>query len=315
MSMMPLSRSAWLLLQRLLNSPTQTITGMLLRTQFRDVADTLISGGYLLAIDGCAEWLDDEDVPRELEWHSTGCAYRYFSPAAGWSIIPCDEVQRYGLNKDIWLSWLRDQLEIGTRYRTTVLEDAWLCYLGVARFGHYRIHVYSAEGLLDSARMVSLYRHLKYERSRRPALVITTHNMISVMDMPIDVLVRPLEGILSREGDVCQLDNALLQSLLEPTFVNIPMDTSVVLRYSTDYRQVTWNGKVYSLTKKQATVLEVLVREGGRAHKDLLQAEANTNEEIHRIMRNKVNGQWKVHPLWGSLIQADGSGYYRLISA
>lgn len=82
--------------------------------------------------------------------------------------------------------------------------------------------------------------------------------------------------------------------------------------FSTDYRMVHWNDESYKLTKKQSAVVECLHNEGGRAHKDLLRAEARTNEEIHRIMRNKKSGRWIPHPLWSTLIKSEGNGYYYL---
>ena len=84
--------------------------------------------------------------------------------------------------------------------------------------------------------------------------------------------------------------------------------------FSSDYRQVKWHGQTYKLTKKQATVLETLVREHGRAHKDLLCAEAETNQALFHLFRRRVDGKFIVHPFWGNLIKPEGDGYYMLIT-
>ena len=82
--------------------------------------------------------------------------------------------------------------------------------------------------------------------------------------------------------------------------------------FSSDYRQVKWHGQTYKLTKKQAAVLETLIREGGRAHKDLLCAEARTNQALIHVFRNRVGKTFTTHPLWDTLITNEGNGFYLL---
>ena len=109
------------------------------------------------------------------------------------------------------------------------------------------------------------------------------------------------------------LDESMLMNLIDQTIAKYQQARYVSpLRFSADYRQVTWCGKCYNLTKLQAAVLEALVQENGYAHRDLLCAKAGTNEALHRIFRNKVSGQYVAHPLWSTLIQSCGDGYYLL---
>ncbi len=127
--------------------------------------------------------------------------------------------------------------------------------------------------------------------------------IIDILDAILKQLVAVLTGVVSISlGDAThknQIHKAQSSNLL-------------ALQFSSDYRQVQWNGALYSLTKKQSAIMEALVRAGGCAHKDLLAAEANTNQKIRHVFRNRVKGKMVAHPLWDTLIKPDGNGNYHL---
>ena len=311
--MIPLSREALALLLRLLNSPTTVIAGDVLIDQFASVADELINGGYLQPA-GIIESLAAEDGGfHELTWCSQTRAYCYFSTDAGWVTVPGERLQRYRVDDNRLLDWLTQFLGISAAYRVSMLNESIFWHLGISRFGNHRVNLYFVRRLEDSRNMPSFLTALKRESARTPTMIISASTFIPpTLAMPLDQVIIPLEHLLSRSGDACVLDYATVQSLLQSHPVDEVREGSIGLRFSTDYRQVHWNGKAYTLTKKQAAVVEALHQEGGRAHKDLLRAAANTNEKLSRIMSNRIEGKWATHPFWGTLIKSEGNGYYSL---
>ncbi len=309
----PLSRCGLTLLLRLLNSPRPSISGSVLFEDFPLIADELVDGSWLKP-DGALSYLNMGDARlAELTWCSKTGGYRYFSIESGWVTVSPSQVKRFSIDMDILLSWIRGLLDIGAAHRLTTLVDGVFWHLGVIWAGKYRINVYFVRRLLEPDNQRSFLRSLKQESSRTPAIILNASPRIPpLMELPLDVALVPLENVLSRTGNQCTLDIGAVISILRGCSVSESRDGGIGLRFSTDYRQVYWNGNTYKLTKKQAAVMECLHREGGRAHKDLLRAEANTNEELHRIMRNKVDGKWVQHPIWNTLLKGEGNGYYYL---
>ncbi|WP_027853072.1 hypothetical protein [Marinobacterium litorale] len=306
-----LSRSALALLLRLLNSPTPGISGSVLHDDFPSVAAELLQGGFLSPAGSMASLPHDDTGFAELTWCSESRGFRYFSTGAGWVTVAAGQVKRYLVDTDQLMEWLRRLFDIEARYQVTTLHDSVFWYLGITRIGAYRVNLYFVRRLELADNLRSFLATLKQESGRTPAIIVSASERIPpVLELPLDVALVPLQNLLVRTGDHCSLDHAAVLPLLRGCPADEVRDTGIGLRFSTDYRQVHWNGEAYKLTKKQAAVVEALHREGGRAHKDLLRAEAETNEELHRIMRNKVDGKWVPHPLWNRLIKGEGNGYY-----
>ncbi|OED43322.1 hypothetical protein AB833_04050 [Chromatiales bacterium (ex Bugula neritina AB1)] len=309
----PLRRDALALLLRLLNSPYPSILGEILFDTFSSVANELLDDGFLESA-GVADYLAQGDEHfHEIEWCAASGSYRYFCSAVGWVTVPTAQVRRYRLVMDRLLLWLGDFFELGTLYRPTSLCESLLWHLGVARFGSYKVHLYFVRRLEVEGNLPAFINTMRREGGRTPAIIVSSsHTTPACLEMPWDKALVPLEHLLERRDDQCVLDHTAVYAALSGHPPNALPSGGIGLRFSTDYRQVHWNGICYSLTKKQAAVVEALDREGGRAHKDLLQAEANTNEALHRIMRNRVQGKSVAHPLWNTLIKPAGNGYYCL---
>lgn len=127
--------------------------------------------------------------------------------------------------------------------------------------------------------------------------------IIDILDAILKQLVAVLTGVVS-----ISLGDATHKS---QTHKSRAPDLST-LQFSPDYRQVKWQDNLYSFTKKQSVIMETLVRAGGIAHKDLLCAEAQTNQPISHIFRGRQKGKMVAHPLWGILIKNDCNGRYFL---
>ena len=308
-----LSRDALSLLLRLMESPEANISGNVLFGNFRLVAEDLLEGHWLRP-NGVVTHLDMDDGFADLEWYQESRGYRHFSVDAGWVEVEPSRLKRFSVDMEHFLYWMGRLLDIGSGHCLTALVDNVLWHLGATRIGKYRVNFYFVRRLLESDNQRPVVRAIKRESSRTPAIVLNASTQAPpLLELPLDVALVPLENVLSRTGRLCVLDVGAAASILQGARQTESKDESGIgLRFSTDYRQVHWNGKTYKLTKKQAAVFEALDREGGRAHKDLLRAEADTNEELHRIMRNKVDGKWVYHPLWKTLLKGEGNGYYYL---
>ncbi|ABC32349.1 hypothetical protein HCH_05693 [Hahella chejuensis KCTC 2396] len=301
------------LILRLLNSPAPTIAGSLLFEEFPGVAYELVNRLFLTPT-GCLGYLTHGHQGfADLTWCSETRRHRYFSSSAGWVSVPAEEIHRYTVDVDRLLLWLQGFFTIGAHYRVTPLLDDWLWHLGATRIRGYRVNLYFVRSLDTTERLLSVMKELRKESARAPAIVVSTSSKLPTgIDMPQDIALVSLDRLLSRTGGYCVLDELSVLSILQGYSEASENEGGIGLRFSTDFRRVRWNGQWYTLTKKQSAVMEALYREGGRAHKDLLRAEAETNEELHRIMRNKIDGKWVIHPLWNSLIKKEGGGYYFL---
>lgn len=317
MSDAALSRGALELVFRLINSATRKITGEVLFDQFGQVAPELIDNGYLTPTD-MLRFVDDGDSRfDELLWNSDAGVYRYFSSSVGWVNAPSDKLKRYEVNMEKIFSWLGSLFEVPTRNRLTEIEEDVFWHMGEARFGKDRFNLYFVRGLESSNNLRAFSQAISRELFRAPLLTLMSSYASPVLQLPLDVAVVPLLDVLQRSGDQCKLDRSAISVILNGTsgIENKGDKSGILLQFSADYRTVQWRGETFKLTKKQASIFEALEREGGRAHKDRLQAEAETNEQIHRIMRNKKNGEYIQHPLWGTLLQGEGNGYYRLATS
>ena len=308
-----LSRGALALLLRLLNSPSGVISGEVMHELSPGGSEELINAGILKPSTSVPSEIEVDGNAHELVWFSDDKCYKYFSSGAGWVAISPEKVKHHALHIDAVLDWFRGLFEVGGMYRTTEVHTQMLWFLGSARFGKAKVSIYFVRGLHTAHNVQLFLSVLKKEVANAPAIFVTSSNIDpSFVQLPLDMALVTVDQILSRTEKIVTLDYGMVESIINGVKDTDSGEGGIGLRFSTDYRLVYWNGDEYKLTKKQAAVMEALDREGGRAHKDLLRAEASTNEEIHRIMRNKVQGEWVTHPLWNTLLQSEGNGYYFL---
>ncbi len=311
-----LSREAFALLMRVTEHPRRAIGAEPLVSGFPRLAPELIDGGWLTPAghDPAPILPGDDDHPfHELLWDSERKRYKYFTVSSGWVYVSADVVKRYMLDDNRLLAFLQRQLGIPQSQRLTCLVDAGLWHLGSTRFGGYRAHLYFARRLNGPEERATFIRAMRREIGKTPAIILCASKNEPVgLEMPVDQALVSIHQVMVRDQADFRVDNDVLCALLKGAPDVEELTGGIGLRFSTDYRIVHWNGESYKLTKKQSAVIECLEDEGGRAHKDLIRAEARTNEELHRIMRNKKNGQWIPHPLWNTLIKSEGNGYYYL---
>ncbi len=311
-----LSRDAFALLVRIMDHPRMAISASLLLEEFSRLAPELIDGGWLTPVGNQAALAvpgEDDHSFHELVWDSERKQYKYFTPSSGWVFVAADTMKRHAVDDDRFLAFLQHRLGIPGSQPVTCLHDPILWHLGSARFDGYRAHLYFVRRLDGPENRVAFLRAMRREIGKTPAIILCTGKKEPVdLELPVDQALVPIHQVMVRDRDVFSVDEDAVHAVLRGTPGADESRGGIGLRFSTDYRIVHWNGEQYKLTKKQSAVLECLHREGGRAHKDLLCAEACTNEDLHRIMRNKVDGKWVQHPLWNSLIKSEGNGYYYL---
>ncbi|MES9887784.1 MAG: hypothetical protein ABW140_13320 [Candidatus Sedimenticola sp. 6PFRAG1] len=311
-----LSRDAFALLLRIIEHPSMTIGTEPLFSDFPRLAPELIDAGWLVpAGNDTAPVLPDDDDHsfHELLWDSERKQYKYFTATSGWVYVAADTAKHYVLNDDRLLSFLQYRLDIPKSQRLTCLRDNVLWHLGSARFGGYRAHLYFARRLSHPENRAAFLQAMRREVGKTPAIIMYASKQEPVgLELPVDQAVVSLYQAMARDQADFYVDEDMLYALLKGGPSTEESTGGIGLRFSTDYRMVHWNGGSYKLTKKQSAVVECLHNEGGRAHKDLLRAEARTDEELHRIMRNRKNGKYIPHPLWNTLIKSEGNGYYYL---
>lgn len=313
---MSISRDAFNLLLQIVEHPRMMIGAGTLMDDFPRQAPELMESGCLVPAGNQAvvSIADDDDASFfELVWDSEHKQHKYFTAESGWVFISADSMKRFVVDGDHVMKLLQRHLDIPASQRFTCLNDDALWHLGPARFGNHRVHIYFARRLHDSDVRLDFLQKMKREIGKTPAIIICAGaNEPAGLGLPIDQVLISIHKLQARDGELFSFDKNVIQSLLIGSPDTTETSGGIGLRFTTDYRIVHWNGEQYNLTKKQSAVVECLHNEGGRAHKDVLRAEARTNEELHRIMRNKVNGKWVTHPLWNTLLKSEGNGYYYL---
>lgn len=292
------------------------VGGAILRDHYPKIRSELIANQWLEPSGNLGfvqRWdeYDTEEHELDVEWIPELEGFGYFCRYSGWVKVDSEELKLYRVKTDKLLTSLQRSLGIPERFRLTSLVDDRLWDLGTARFGKLKVQCYFVCDLGRSSSRKAFLQAMRRESAKAPAIILYPEFYYEdEIEMPLDMRLVPLQRVLSREQDQLALDENLILSQIKSAPRQDDAEGGIGPRFSTDYRLVHWNGEQYRLTKKQAAVFEALDREGGRAHKDLLQAEAGTNEALHRILRNKIDGKWQQHPLWGTLIKSLGEGYY-----
>ena len=258
---------------------------------------------------------DGYDYDQELTWVEEKQGYGHFDAYVGWIMVDDKDIKLYRINVPGLMATLQQVLGIPSAIKAKETRENLLWDLGDVRVEGKMCHVYFVNYLFGRASERALRDAMRLATTKYPIVVLHPGNHVTEDDLglPLGSVMVPVNRIFNDSTEL-ELDSLALAAMIrEGTGGSIECQSDDnTPRFSTDYRLVHWQGGQYKLTKKQAAVFEALDREGGRAHKDLLRAEAQTNEALHRIMRNKVDGKWVVHPLWKSLVMSDGNGQYQL---
>lgn len=314
--MLQLTQEAFALLQSEI-SASRRIDGAILRIYFSRIQTELLCHNWLVCTGAPIDVIAtaDEDIPfADLEWDAECRQYRYFD-STGWNYVDNDDLKAYGINIAQWFEFLQQKLGISQRYVPTETKSDRMWYLGEMRIDHHRLHVFYTNPIISREdRQLCLQACQQILADQVPAIILMPGREVpNDIELPLDVVFVPMEMVRLTNTQSVEFDHQRIAAQLKLQPQEAKCTASVVPRFSTDYRLAYWKGERYKLTKKQAAVIEKLDEQGGRAHKDVLSAAANSNEAVHRIMRNKVNGKWVQHPLWNTLIQLDGGGYYRFV--
>lgn len=297
------------MLVALLGTESQTIAGNMLFKQFPLQADVLINERWLLPT-GESPVINIGAEYKRVIWRNCVNEYQYFSTITGWTTVPANRLKRYRLNKQKLYGFLQTFLQIYPTTSPIELLGHQLQFLGLTQFNDRYLNVYLCVGLSNAKTQLDVSKILNSECSHFPSIVITDAAGVASLRLPVtmtEVLIDTL--IFDQHGKVA-INRQLLQWIVQKSH---PMTQGQApLSFSRDYRLVVWRGENYTLSKKQAAVVEVLHKAEGAVHKDLIRAEADTDTELYRIMRNRVGDQWVAHPLWNTLIVKEGGGYYRL---
>jgi len=161
----------------------------------------------------------------------------------------------------------------------------------------------------------SILKSLEFDKAKGASIILSDcYIEKDKFTLPINARLINLLDLLDRRSDVCQIDEDLIEGLISVYPKQKDINASLNLNFSSDYRTVLWNGDHYTLTTKQAAVFRALIDAGGMAHKNTLSDAANSNDDLHRIMRIRVNGKLEAHPLWNTLLIRKSRGYYALAS-
>ena len=313
-----IKRKVFLLTLCLWDSPMGEIVGHHLFEGYPDIADGLLNDGWLSSCGVLHHRIhSSRDYFVTVTWDEERQQYGYSDDEYNWHVIPARDITRYVVDEKRFLKSLQSLLSIDRYYRLTSMADAACWYLGVAHTHPYRVHVYVVKQLYIPEVRQTLKKTLQNEVGHVPALILHSGAPMDDADMglPLDRLLMPLEQLLTRTDQRCQIHKPTLNALVRRLHCDVSPEEvhkAKNLHFSDDYRQVCWYGESYKLTKKQAAAIEALHQEGGRAHKDFLCAAANTDAPLRHIFRNKVDGRYMAHPLWQTLIRSDGDGYYIL---
>jgi hypothetical protein len=314
-----LSREGLTLLLKIGEDPfCPEIIGRILFAAFPDLVNELLSQRWLLPC-GISPHHIDHTLQDFVRVEHDGKTYGYYHPTSQWTPLPTSHVTRYCVNDAQLQPWLQALLTVDDYYRITPVVDAVCWYLGVAHSHPYRTHVYFARQLHAREAQKALGGAMEAEVGHVPALIVHSGQVADYgVTWPLDRRLVPLDNLLVRTDQRCQLHQPTLAALIKGLYCDVsPEDThkTKALHFSTDYRQVYWRGESYQLTKKQSAVIEALHKAGGRTHKDFLCAAANTNTPLYQIFRSKIDNRYQPHPLWQTLIVSEGDGYYALSSA
>lgn len=310
MEIKPLRKPMLQVLLALFETRSGTIKGYVLYKKYPNIAAQMVEEEWLVE-DGILPSVEDDGFLTSVEWNAKLQKFQYFSSLLGWTTISTKWLKRYKINMKQVGYWLFDFFSIHASSQPTMLYKDILAYMGVTKIDSEIVNIYLCSRLnnLENRESISHIMN-KREKLGKSLMIIGKVGSKIPMNLPANVTEVKFESLLSEHNEICQIDRDCLSFIIAHQSQRI--EPPGTLLFSEDYRTIHWRGITYRFTKLQADIFEALWKVGGYAHKDYLQAQANTNTQIHRAMRNNVNGKFVPHPLMGALILSENNGYYRL---
>ncbi len=305
-----LSREALPLILTLFELPSREITGYVLYKKYPRIAEILVDNGWFHAKNkGGAVEIGGQ--LKNVVWRSEAKAYQYYSPFLGWTTVSVQQLTRYGINMNQCLDWLLTLFNISRISKPVTLCEGVLCKLGMTLIDNQLVNVYICSQLSNMKNLPIVNNLLSQEKSTSFSLVVYARPSIMPLTLPNNMVEVTLESLLKERQRYCEIDLDTVRFAMQHKESDLPpRSIKRVACFSDDYRLVSLDDKSYPLTKKQAAVVEALHKEGGRAHKDLLQAQAESDTPLYQLMRKRIGTRWGYHPIWNTLIKKGGRGYY-----
>ena len=254
---------------------------------------------------------DGYDYDQELTWVEEKQGYGHFDAYVGWIMVDDKDIKLYRINVPGLMATLQQVLGIPSAIKAKETRENLLWDLGDVRVEGKMCHVYFVNYLFGRASERALRDAMRLATTKYPIVVLHPGNHVTEddLELPLGTVMVPVNRIFNDSAEL-ELDSLTLAAMIRVGTPVTIQDEHGDLRFSTDYRLVHWQGEQYRLTKKQAAVFEALDREGGRAHKNVLEASADTNSDVRQIMRVRKNNKSLPHPLWNTLLHHDNQGYY-----
>ena len=220
-------------------------------------------------------------------------------------------LSNYILDDDVFLNFIHEKLMIPERQKHYFILDKILCHIGSTCIKDCRVSFYFSYHVSGMINNHAFINTIKNRIDLFPAVILHSGKCdVKSSVFPDGVLFVSLYKIISYCSKGIKFNTNMLYSLVIGNFNNNTVDNSI--SFSSDYRSINWKGKFYTMTKRQAMVIECLYNEAGKVHHDFIKNQIGVNENISKIMRNRKNGKWVFHPLWKTLIKNYPNGYYYL---
>lgn len=305
-----MSLNAFPILADIFDFPGRIITGNALYKKYPAMAERLIQEEWLIPHDILSSAIIDGQR-KAVTWRSDASAYQYFSPFLGWTTVPLSQLTRYTVNVTQCFHWILGLFEISPVSRAEMLVNDSLCYLGMTCLNSRSVDIYVCSHLHNRNTLNAINDTLALKASQCPTLVVSCKEGITPLTLPSNMIEVSFQSLLKKGETLCRLDETVLTYVVNHHAPFTEYHHKKALSFSGDYRTVYWGNESFTVTRTQAAVVEALHEQGGKAHHDYLRAQANSNSKLHRIMSNKVQGEWVTHPLWDTLIVKADRGYYR----
>jgi len=158
------------LLLDILESRAATISGAALADYFARQSARLMAANLLEPrgdVLAAPSLTDHEDEPVTLSWSAQHGGYGYFSPTAGWVVVPAERLAVLGVNIPAVLSTMLVQFDLTSRGGPQELVSNQLWELGDARVGRARgrLPIWFCRCIYDSA----VWQHVVDAAARRPS--------------------------------------------------------------------------------------------------------------------------------------------------